>query len=235
MTGEFVGAVADQLAVTQPAMAVFSAWAEEWRRYLRGAPPKLTVHRLRGWVRRRQAQLREEPIRIRRVVARSMPVRARVLTISSSSTVTASILSLRGAHRPQEVIALESRPGGEGRSLVRALRQGGVSARWAPDRRMKDVVRAVDLVVVGADTVERNGDVIHKVGTRALARQAHRVGVDFVVITGRSKSRTGPAPRRQLPPRFDRTPARWVTEYWSDRGALRKWTSGRDGAASQRP
>lgn len=113
---------------------------------------------------------------------------------------------------------LESQPGGEGRTLASELRGAGIKARWVRDRSRRIAVRDSDLVVIGADTVERDGSVVHKVGTRALAREALRRQVPVVVVAGSSKwvpefSRSGPLPRL-----FDRTPARWIAQYWTDQG-----------------
>lgn len=213
--------VAHALAATQPAMALFAQWAGDWRSMVRSARGAPLRPRLRAWVRRWKRRLREEPRRIDRVVVRRLPPRARVVTISHSSTVVGAFRSMPAARRPREVIALESRPGGEGRTLARALRGVGVPARWVRDPSMPRVVRTADVVVLGADTVESNGDVVHKVGTRALAEEAGRAEVPVVVVAGRSKWRLASTPRSPLPPRFDRTPARWISEYWTDRGVSR--------------
>ena len=231
-TRSFATEVTRELARTQPAMAVFGEWSRDWRGMRRTTSGNLLGRVLRRWVRRWNDRIRAEPARIGRVVARRMPPKARVLTLSHSSTVARAFLSLPASRRPREVIALESRPGGEGRSLVRELRRGGLPARWVPDRAMPRVVAAADLVVLGADTVEANGDLVHKVGTRALVAEAWRMGVPVVVIAGRSKWRTGPAAPGRLPRRFDRTPARGISEYWTDLGVRRP--AGRAARASQR-
>jgi translation initiation factor 2B subunit (eIF-2B alpha/beta/delta family) len=82
------------------------------------------------------------------------------------------------------------------------------------------MVPRADLVLVGADAVYGDGSVVHKVGTRPLTLAALRAGVPVIVVAGRSKSVPGPCPSRTLPPRFDRTPARAVREFWTDRGVV---------------
>jgi len=102
--------------------------------------------------------------------------------------------------------------------FARDLRRAGFSARTIPDRDGVDTVRSADLLVLGADAVAADGSVVHKVGTRALAEAAARSGIGVVVIAGRSKFTGRSAPRKHLPPGFDRTPARWISEYWTDAG-----------------
>jgi translation initiation factor 2B subunit (eIF-2B alpha/beta/delta family) len=215
--------IARSLRDVQPAMAMFRSWSDEWQeRLLRRSPGSLRGA-LEGWIRARTSELRDEPVRISVVVRSRLPVGSRILTISRSSTVLSSLLALPPRRRPREVMALESLPGGEGRTLARELRRGGIPSRVVPDRRAAVEVGTADLVLAGADEIAPDGSVVHKVGTRSLALAARRAGVPFVVLAGGSK-RSRRRSRAPLPRLYDRTPARLVSEYWTDRGALRRWT-----------
>ncbi len=132
-----------------------------------------------------------------------------------------SLLSLPAAQRPREVRALVSLPGGEGRATVRELRRGGLTARPVADRDGPREVRACDLVLVGADAVDAQGTLVHKVGTFGLARAAAQYRRPVVVLAGRSKWVPARLSRHPLPAAFDRTPRRLITAYWTDRGELR--------------
>jgi len=211
-------AVARELARTQPAMAVFSVWADDWSRAARGRGPRTGP--LLRWVAARRHQLAAETPGVVRTVRAEIPPRASVLTISRSSTIRRALAALSPRSRPSAVRVLESRPGGEGRAMARELRQDGLNAAWVPDERAAEAVRLSDLVLLGADAVEPGGGLIHKVGTRRLAVLAKRHGVPVVVVAGRSKWRTAVGPRR-LPPGFDRTAPRWISEYWTDAGRRR--------------
>ncbi len=116
------------------------------------------------------------------------------------------------------VTCLESRPGGEGRRLAARWAREGIAARWVPDRERRSAVRASDAVLVGADAILADGSLVHKVGTRALAREARRAGVPFLVAAGRSKRVPFARLPRPLPARFDRTPAREIAGFLTDRG-----------------
>jgi translation initiation factor 2B subunit (eIF-2B alpha/beta/delta family) len=212
------GGVAAGLAKTQPAMGTFRRWSAEWRRIARGTTADQIVQTGQSWVLRWKRNLRQEPALLARTVRRRLPPGAKIVTFSRSSTVTGALGALPPARRPKVVWALESRPGGEGRDLARDLRRAGIRARMVPDRSLWRVIRSSDLVLIGADAVLPDRSVVHKVGTRTLAKEARRAGVPVIVLAGRSKWVRLPPSRARLPPRFDRTPAALITEFWTDLG-----------------
>ena len=209
------------LESTQPAMGAFRQWAIEWRRFAREPPSAALARQLDGWIAHWRARLHHETPALLRVVRRRFPARARLLTISRSASVYRALTGLPRSRRPREVIVLVSRPGGEGRLLARDLRRRGVTARLVPDTEGPRWVRAVDRMIIGADTIYSDGSVAHKVGTRPLALAAHRHGVPVLVVSGLSKSVARRSSSRPLPPLFDVTPARAIAEYWTDRGILK--------------
>ena len=105
----------------------------------------------------------------------------------------------------------------------------------------------VDAVVVGADRIAANGDVVNKVGTFPLALAAARVGLPFVVAAPEStvdaetpsgadvpielrsqdevlaigELRIAPTGARGLNPAFDVTPADLVTALVTERRVVR--------------
>lgn len=206
--------VADDLAAAQPAMAIFGRWASEWHEFA----PTVATTSIQAWLRRTTRGLAVEERRLCQVARRRLPRGARILTISSSRTVARALLALVPRRRPAEVLCLESRPGGEGRRLASYLRRGGICARVVPDDRRHAALLEVDLVLIGADAVEPNGTVVHKVGTRALAEAARRAQRPLFVLAGHSKFA---AARRRgaLGVRFDRTPRSLITGLWTDRGS----------------
>jgi methylthioribose-1-phosphate isomerase len=73
------------------------------------------------------------------------------------------------------VIATETRPYLQGARLTAwELAQAGVSVSLIPDCAVAQVMAPGDVnaVIVGADRVAQNGDVINKVGTYPIARMA---------------------------------------------------------------
>ncbi|MGA7649782.1 MAG: hypothetical protein WB984_05565 [Thermoplasmata archaeon] len=212
--------VARALEEAQPAMGPFLRWAEDLRRLARTTPSDDLARSARSWTRRERSRLAAEMPRLIRTSRRRFPRGARhVVTLSRSQTVLLALSALSRARRPSRVSVLESLPGGEGRLFARDLRRVGLSAGVVPDRKGPEVVATADLVILGADAVFSDGSVVHKVGTRSLARAAERSGVPVVVVAGRSKFTGRPVPRRPLPEWFDRTPSRYISEFWTDTGA----------------
>jgi translation initiation factor 2B subunit (eIF-2B alpha/beta/delta family) len=205
------------LSAVQPAMGTFRSWADSWRTGILGGPSPPQRPTIALWIRARRRELLSEPLALRARVREQLPPGGRFLTFSRSASVAGALLALPARRRPRLVLAVESLPGGEGRRLARELRRGGIPTRVVPDGKVEAALTTADLVLVGADAIDPRGNLTHKVGTRALAARAHRLHVPFVVVAGRSK--WVPAERRaRLPSLFDRTPARWITEYWTDRG-----------------
>jgi translation initiation factor 2B subunit (eIF-2B alpha/beta/delta family) len=222
-------AVARELRRTQPAMGPFQQWSIDWVEMARTAPLRGLPQRARRWVAARRRELLHEGGRLARVAQHYFPPGARVLTLSRSESVRRSLAGIGPGKRPHEVVVLESLPGGEGRAQSRDLRRAGLRVRCADDNEGPELARTVDLLLIGADAVYEDGSVVHKVGTRRLARIAHRSGVPVVVLTGYSKAVRRPRPLTPLGRRFDRTPASSISAYWTDHGAIPggHWTSPR--------
>ncbi|HUJ77692.1 MAG TPA: hypothetical protein VLX64_01655 [Thermoplasmata archaeon] len=213
--------IARALRTAQPAMGLLVRWSADWRS---GAPVRLAAvggARSPGWAERWRRRLDVEPRLVDRTVRRRIPPRSRLLTLSRGQTVRGALAGLPLGLRPARVRVLESRPGGEGRWLARDLRADGIRATTIPDADASSHLQGTDLVVIGADTVEADGSVVHKVGTRALARAAYGTGVPLVVIAGTSKWLPPGVRLGAVGGLFDRTPPRWITEYWTDRGVRR--------------
>jgi len=168
---------------------------------------------------------------------------ARVLThcnISGELVAVAAYCKQLG--KDLSVIATETRPYLQGARLTAwELAQAGVKVSLIPDCAVGQVMAQgeVNAVVVGADRVAQNGDVINKVGTYAIARMAKVYGVPFhalvqdprslargadvaieersgeelLIYHGRSLVAGEHADLKVRYPAFDLTPAEFVTNY----------------------
>ncbi len=149
-----------------------------------------------------------------------IPSDAAVITLSNSSTVREALLAIR----PRSVRILESLPGGEGAEMAAALREGsGRAAGLAevaliPDAAMGNAVPRVDYALVGIDTFDRAGAILHKLGTLPLALCCRQYGKPFYAA-GHSfkfsdREFSGlPEPETPLKDqRFDCTPAELITQ-----------------------
>jgi len=100
-----------------------------------------------------------------------------VMTICNSQGALAPIFEARREGRRFEVIALETRPWRQGLLTVAQLAKEGVAASLAVDGAAWSLLPECDLVLTGADSIARNGDVINKVGTGGLGILARERGV----------------------------------------------------------
>ena len=83
----------------------------------------------------------------------------------------------------------ETRPLLQGARLTTwELREQGIPHTLVADAAGPSVIARglVDAVVVGADRIAANGDVVNKIGTYPLALAAHRAGIPFVVAAPES-------------------------------------------------
>jgi translation initiation factor 2B subunit (eIF-2B alpha/beta/delta family) len=153
-----------------------------------------------------------------------IPPKATVITLSNSTTVRDVLIALG----VRSVYVLESQPGGEGKQLAEALRDGlKAGSRLAsrqdlvhlvPDSAVGNIVPRVDCALVGVDTILRDGAILHKVGTLPLALCCQRFGKPFYAAGHSFKftereSKGLPEPDEALESQlFDCTPADLITK-----------------------
>ncbi len=123
--------------------------------------------------------------RARRAAA-ALPNPARVLThCNVSGELVAVAQSCRELGKEFSVIATETRPYLQGARLTAwELAEAGVAVTLIPDGAVAQVLARgeANAVIVGADRVAQNGDVVNKVGTYPLALMARAHGVDFFAL-----------------------------------------------------
>jgi methylthioribose-1-phosphate isomerase len=164
-------------------------------------------------------------------------------------TALSSIRFARRQGKRVRVLATETRPLLQGARLTAwELSREGIEVTVTTDGMAGYCLSRgmVDLVVVGADRVFRDGHVINKVGTYPIAAVARRHGVPFYVfaplstfdLSGRVEEveiehrgeeevaevagrRVVPRGVRVLNPAFDLTPPELVTAFVTERGLLR--------------
>ena len=92
-----------------------------------------------------------------------IPENGVVLTHCNSSAVVATLIQAYKAGKNPQVYARETRPWLQGRITVKELAQAGVQVTLIVDAAAASVMQDVDVVMVGADTIEANGNVINKI------------------------------------------------------------------------
>lgn len=187
-----------------------------------------------------------------------LPDGARVLTHCNAGalatagigTALAPVYLAAASGRRIEVFADETRPLLQGSRLTSwELARAGIPVTVIADNMAASLMRAgrIDLCIVGADRIARNGDVANKVGTYGVAVAAHHHGIPFYVAAPWStfdpatphgggieieqrnadEIRRGFGPLTATPeaavynPAFDVTPSALITAIISDRGVHR--------------
>jgi translation initiation factor eIF-2B subunit delta len=111
---------------------------------------------------------------------------ATILTHSRSSTVAAALLEARRAGLRFSVIATESRPGLEGRSLSEELARKGLEVSLVADAAAGLMMTESDMVFFGADRVTPDY-VVNKIGTRMIALAARENGLPVYALADTTK------------------------------------------------
>jgi translation initiation factor eIF-2B subunit delta len=100
-----------------------------------------------------------------------------VVTHSASATVREAVLHAA----PKRLLCTVSYPVEEGRAFADELRAGGLDVELVEDEDAPARLAGASLLLVGADTVFRDGTLCNKIGTRRLAEAAAEHGVPTVV------------------------------------------------------
>ena len=250
------------LATTRPSMAALSNTAARiWSatRSTGGTDGETSAAsaRLRALHDAAEAQLRAWDEASAAIYQHVRPLLRGVLFTHSRSGTVEQVLTRYAAEQPEQgtqgdalpaLWLTESRPGGEGVALARALAPIGWQVTLIADAAVGMFVREAAAVLVGADSIRADGGVVNKVGTYPLALAAQRAGVPMFVLAESVKIAAPSAPlvleamdpRELLPepvpgvaarnPYFELTPAELVNATITERGRL----SRQDIAASAR-
>jgi len=106
-----------------------------------------------------------------------------VLTHCHSSTVTYLLKKAKQEGKSFEVICTETRPIFQGRLTAEEMLQLGVKTTLIVDSAARFFMNQVDLVIVGADALTSEGNVINKIGTSMIALVAHEARTPFYVVS----------------------------------------------------
>ena len=107
---------------------------------------------------------------------------SRVLTHCHSSTVTNMMRKAEQDGKTFEVICTESRPVFQGRITAKELLEARIETTMIVDSAVRYFMNEVDLVVVGADAITSEGNVINKIGTSMVALAAKEARTPFYVV-----------------------------------------------------
>lgn len=166
-----------------------------------------------------------------------------IMTHCNSSAALGVIKEAHRQGKDIRVFATESRPWRQGILTVNELADAGVDVTMIIDSAVRSVMKRVDKVFVGADTITSHGALINKVGTSQLALAANEARVQFYVCSETYKFspmtlfgdmvtieerdisevvRPGEIPDsvKVFNPVFDSTPARYIDAIITEQGMI---------------
>lgn len=235
-----LGKAARRLVATRPTAVSLRNAVEEATAPLGGSDGELrpaVLSATRGFLARSVAAVEA----ISALGARLLDRDGSVLTHCNSACSVGVIAKAREQHDLRAIVT-ETRPRRQGLLTARQLRERRVPVTFIVDGAVNLVMPDVDWVVVGADSVALNGDVVNKVGTSLVALSAQEHGVPFYVAAETYKvdrrARTGRDVRieerdprevadarvlggaRVFNPVFDVTPGPLVRRIITERGIV---------------
>lgn len=104
-----------------------------------------------------------------------------LLTHCNSTAALSVIIHAHKQGKDIKVYATETRPKFQGHITVRTLLSEGINVTLIPDSAVRYIMKKVNKVIVGADTVAANGAVVNKIGTSNIALAAHEARVRVFV------------------------------------------------------
>jgi translation initiation factor eIF-2B subunit delta len=110
-----------------------------------------------------------------------------VITLSRSGTVLTVLKLWHQKNKKFKVVVCESRPKFEGRLMAEELANIGVNIELITDAMMGLYLPKIDAAIIGADAVLKNGNVVNKVGSKALSILCKEYKKPFYVVTSKSK------------------------------------------------
>ncbi|SFX10803.1 translation initiation factor eIF-2B [Marinospirillum alkaliphilum] len=245
--------LADRLSGARPSMVVVSNVLKHFVATLPDLPDDLKKARGRAAVHAEEVieQVQQAQARAVEFCMNELTDGMTIMTHSVSSSVMQLFTACQRSGKQINAIITESRPGMEGRNLARYLNKLGVQTQFITEAQMAHFVVQADKVIVGADSLLRDGSLVNKTGTRLLALAAKDAGIPFWVLAESFKHslvlpedvvlEEMPEEELQLESMpnvqlhniyFDLIPARLITAWADEQGVRVIFRSLAEGAAS---
>ncbi|MFH1307198.1 MAG: S-methyl-5-thioribose-1-phosphate isomerase [Candidatus Micrarchaeota archaeon] len=109
-----------------------------------------------------------------------IPHGANILIHCHSTTIIKILQKAYDEGKNPHVTCLETRPLYQGRLSARELSEYGLEVNLTVDSASGSLISKMDLVLVGADAITAEGDLINKIGTFTLAQLAHTHSIRFL-------------------------------------------------------
>lgn len=106
-----------------------------------------------------------------------------ILTHCHSSGVTGTLVRAKEQGKDFRVLQTETRPKYQGRITAYELVEAGIDTTMIVDSAARHYMKEIDFVLVGADAITSEGNVINKIGTSQIALAAWESRVPFYVVS----------------------------------------------------
>jgi translation initiation factor eIF-2B subunit delta len=208
--------IARRISEAQPAMAIVHNVVHMFARLVAEGHEPMDV------LREIHAELDTARERIGKTFLKVAPEKATVITLSHSESVRACLREAHAKRRIVQVLVMEAGPVFEGRAMAKVLESDGVPATVIPDEEGPKRAGEATYVLVGADSILRDGAVVNKKGTLRLAQSATEQGKPVYVACESLKFDArfdrDSWPEAWSQDLFDVTPGRFVTTVVTERG-----------------
>ena len=112
---------------------------------------------------------------------------SRILTFSNSKTVYKVLSQFKRENKKLTVIIAESRPVNEGRILAKLLAKEKIKVELITEAMLPEFIEKCDSVILGADRILKNGDVVNKTGSRMIAILCKEFKKPLYVVCDKTK------------------------------------------------
>ena len=127
--------------------------------------------------------LEDSKEKVAKIGARRIRNNSVILTHCHSSTVTHLLRKAKQQGKNFEVLCTETRPVLQGRTTAKEMLNLGVRTTMIVDSAARHFMNQVDLVIVGADAITSEGNIINKIGTSMIASAAYEARTPFYVVS----------------------------------------------------
>jgi ribose 1,5-bisphosphate isomerase len=130
-----------------------------------------------------QKSLATSKERIAEIGAKRIRDGSTIFTHCHSSTATHMLWKAKNDGANFEVICTETRPAFQGRITAKEMVDLGVKTTFIVDSAARTFMNDADMVIVGADAITSEGNVVNKIGTAAIALLAREARKPFYVVS----------------------------------------------------
>lgn len=130
-----------------------------------------------------QKDLAASKERIAEIGAKRIRNGSTIFTHCHSSTASHLLWKAKNDGKEFEVVCSETRPAFQGRITAKEMLELGVKTTFIVDSAARSFMNEVDMIIVGADAITSEGNVVNKIGTAAIALLAQEARKPFYVVS----------------------------------------------------